>query len=787
MGNNLKFALRSLARSKGFVIMVVLSLGFALGVNTTMYTVIDATIHPWTPLKDPERLFQVFMRGDPHQTRASFTERFKAVREAKFYQGIAAWGARGFRMPMQGAGSLVVTGGVVVVTPNFFDVAGVPPKMGRTFTPGETSTDDASAILSWDVWRKLFPGRERVDGATVMIGEQSYAVVGVMPFGMSFPYGTGAWLRLAPSKMDTGEPVVRLGPSTSVEVANAALSVAAAQLTARFGSAEQPLVFQLDGVVPRPERVNEMEKIFAGASVAILLIACSNLANMMLARGLTRRRELALKLALGASRWTLVSQLTLEALILAGAGAGVGLLVASWGNDALRNNLPEAALRAVGALGPVLSWRVYLFAALAAALTSLLFGLAPAWRVSNVDVSEPLKESSGTTTGRVRGGLSPIVMAEVGLCMALLLAAGLQIRDLVRLSQQSLSFDPTGLYQMIASTRAGTTAGDFDQRAVEGVRRVKGVIEASAASSLTAPGGVVVSDFPGRVTRSAMAPYYSVVGTRYLATMRTPLLVGRDFEEGDGVRGAAIVDAATARWLWPHINPIGRSIKLGGLESNATWVPVVGVTGTGDLNVNEHPDERPDNAVIYVISNAAAIRTRSTIVRVSTGVPRAATDAARELRTMLNLPYMPFMLSYDARLEAQANATRQIAGVFALFGAFSLLLASAGLYGVLAYAVSQRMREFAVRSALGAGARQLFELVLRDGLVMIVGGLAVGAVLSTWLVNLMRFWTYGFNVGGAELWLVGAESLLAIAAFIACAIPALRATRANPVDILRAV
>jgi ABC-type antimicrobial peptide transport system permease subunit len=154
---------------------------------------------------------------------------------------------------------------------------------------------------------------------------------------------------------------------------------------------------------------------------------------------------------------------------------------------------------------------------------------------------------------------------------------------------------------------------------------------------------------------------------------------------------------------------------------------------------------------------------------------------------MLNLPYMPFMLSYDARLEAQANATRQIAGVFALFGAFSLLLASAGLYGVLAYAVSQRMREFAVRSALGAGARQLFELVLRDGLVMIVGGLAVGAVLSTWLVNLMRFWTYGFNVGGAELWLVGAESLLAIAAFIACAIPALRATRANPVDILRAV
>jgi putative ABC transport system permease protein len=567
----------------------------------------------------------------------------------------------------------------------------------------------------------------------------------------------------------------------------AALRLAATHLADRFGNAQQPFVFQLNTLGSRPGRIDDMEKTFAGAGVAILLIACSNLANMMLARGMTRRRELALKLALGASRWDLVWQLTAEAVLLAGASTVVGVVVASWGNDVLRNNLSEVAIRGVGTLGPQLSWRVYLFAVLAATCTALLFGLIPAWRVSNVDVSEPLKESAGTTTGRTRGRFSPIVMAEVGLCMALLFGAGLQVRELVHWSQRSLGMDPHGLFQMSAGSRGVTTAGAFDERVMEAVRRVNGVIAVAAISGASTPGEVVVSDFPGRVARSAPSRGYTVASANYLTTLGMPLLVGRDFEAGDGIRGAAIVDAATARWLWPHVNPVGRTIKLGGLETPAPWLTVVGVTGTGDLNVNEHPDDVPDHAVVYVAMNTATIRLRSVLVRASGSVPRAPTDVAREVRTALGLPYTPFVSSFDASLEGTARWLGAIAGVFVLFGGFSLLLASIGLYGVLAYAVSQRMREFAVRSALGAGTRDLFELVLRDGLVMIVGGLAVGAVLSTWLINLMRFWSFGFNVGGAEFWLIGAESLLAIAAVVACAVPAWRATRANPVDILRAV
>jgi predicted permease len=793
--NNLKFALRSLARSKGFVVLVVLSLGFALAVNTTMYTLIDAVLNPWVPYKNPEQVFAVQTRGDPREERTTHLEQGKAVRGAAFYSELAAY-TRDMPFGVAQVGTTTEAVTAYRVTPNMFHLLGVEPVLGRTFMSDGSRGDDGSVVLGYDLWRRLFPGRRSVEGATVLLNERSYVVIGVMPRAVAYPFRANAWLLLPLSALETGRDVpwvahvVRLKPGLSREAAGAALALVAARLAARYGNGSQPFAFTLRSINASPERLNDVYKVLAGSVVAVLLIACSNLANMMLARGLGRRREVALRLALGASRRAIVFQLTAEAILLSAAGGAVGLLVAAWCNDLLINNLPPS-VNLIGTLRPHLSWRVFAFAVLASGLTAVLFGLIPAWRASDVDVSEPLKESAGTTTGRNRGRFSPIVIAEVGLSMVLLLVAVLQVRMVVDWSRRQVGFDPHGLYSVNVPTGGpryhGTSVASLDDRALNALRRIEGVRSVAATSGAFVRGGAVMSDFPSRIPRTATAQFYTIASAGYLHTLGRPLVVGRDFEPGDVTKGAAIVDAATARWLWPHLNPVGHTIKLGGLESNAPWLTVVGVTGTDDLFAGGRPEDAPDNAVVYTVSSADTVRSRSYIARISSTAPQAPTTMARELRAALGLPFSLRSYSYDAAAELQVLAMRFIAGIFSAFGGFSLLLASVGLYAVLTYAVSQRMREFAVRAALGADTRDLFQLVMRDGVVMIAGGVLAGLVLAGIFVRVTRFWNFQFNVVGAEWWLVGAETLLGVAALVACAVPAWRATRANPVDILRAV
>ena len=788
--HDFRYALRGLARSPGFVAVAAVSLALGLGLVTAMFAILDAATHPWVPYRDADRLYDVRYWMSGRDQRFSPAWVVAALRErTSAFEAILPYGWAQTSLGPAGSGVPDVL--VAKVPPRLFGILGVQPRRGRPLQAADVGAD--VVVVSEALWKRQFPGRTSVQGAWLPLADRRYAVVGVMPSGMDFPWSASAWLpipdSLAPTARDAASVMVKLKPGFAREAANAELAAVAIYLTRTYHVEQAPFAFYLQPLRNDPMRLTDIHVAMLGAAIAVLLIACANLANLMLARGLAKRREIALRLAIGASRPAVIRQMFAECAVLAAAGAALGVALSLWGVRLLQHRVPQQ-LWWLGLVRPQLSWRVFALAALAAAAASLLFGLLPAIRVAGaVSLDEPLKDGAGTT-GRTRHRYSPLVIAEVAMALVLLMGAGLLLKAVHRFASYEFNFAARqllrgGISLPPAAPGAATDLLARELALVGAVRTVPGVVDAAAETGAQAPGGAVSAEEATDSTGQLSMLAYPVVTPDYLRTMGLPVLEGRDFQDGDlGGDGVAVLNSAAAARLYPHRSAVGRMLKLGAPSKLAPWVRIVGVCRTKAEGRPDAPNFAPD---VYVVrrpdpgKRLAALYVRT--ARQDPAITAAVQAKLKSLGPGVAYGVFPYLSWWEAQVQAQGFVAR----LFALMGAFALLLAAVGVYGVLAYTVSRRLREFAVRIAVGAAQADMLRLVLHDGMVMILAGTGVGAFAAFWASGLLTRFLEDQQVLPTDvLTLVAAEALLLAVATAASLAPALRAMRADPIEILRA-
>jgi predicted permease len=769
------------------VAVVVISLGLSLGIACTTFAILDAVVHPHVPYREPDRLFSVAQWGDGASHEVGWWEKYLEVRDrAGIHDGVALY-TYGYWGDLTGPAATVRTS-VLRVSANFFDLLGVRPVQGRLFRPGGSDAADAPQIVvSEEFWRQAFGEREFL-GAAVTVGDATFEVIGVAPAGMSLG---GAWILLPTSVAETGSgtriarPIVRLREGMSLEQAKQALARAAIRLRREHGMGEDDFAYRLYSVIPDPLRFKRFHAAMAGGAITILLIACGNLVNMMLARGVARRRDVALQMALGAGRHRVMRQVLWEVGLLGVGGGVLGALLAMWGIEILVHSLPPE-IRFIGIFQPHLSWRVFLFGLVTTVIAMTLSGALPAAAASRIDPSEPLQDHAGTTTGRVTRSYNPLVITAVAGSIVLLMGAGLLFKAARRVSDYDFGFDPTGLLSVRAwlpAEQRGTPEGHATVgRLMDRLETIPEVDAVAWTSAVIPDKAGVLSDHNRRFLNLRT---YRTVSSGFLGTLGIPVMRGRDFTVGDeSGSGLVIVDEDAARELWPGIDPVGRMIKLGGIDAAEKWYPVIGVARSASLFFEEDPYLEPQPNV-FLLPSAYGGRSVQLVVRVGDDEPRVSAEIKRTLTDLIPGSGMPFVFPWLGYFNDMVDAREFMAGLFGLFGLFALFLSSMGLNAVLSYAVGRRMREFGVRIALGAKRPDILRLVLREGAVLILGGVAIGAVVAMWSAQLLTHWLYDINPTDVVA-LVGAELVLIVVSLIACAVPGLRATKADPLEILRA-
>lgn len=767
--NDLRYAIRSLSRSRGFVAVAVLSLALALGLNTTVYAVLDAFTHPTVPYRSPERILRFggihnnLQAGPP-----SRSDVYLFLRErARFVREVAVWNlARRVAESPSGREDLQVAD----VSANFFRVIEVTPLLGRTFLPGGEMD---VVVLSHGAWQRLLSRTPLHESVSISIDGRAHSVVGVMPRAMNLPAAADAWRLIPPSVLAGGLPsgspqlVGRLVDGVDPEEAKRQLGLLLQQQIAGYRDPRFRLEPYATTLEPDPLTLTRSHLALAGSAALILLIACANLANLMSARGIARRGELALRMAIGASRGALVRQLTTEAAVLAVAGGVLGMVWAGWGVGVAFSQIPQATFITLNSIE--LSWRVFAFGFLATALTVVLFGLLPAIRASDLNLADPLKESAASIT-RAPRRYSLLAIAQITLALTSLLSAAVLTRSAAELAGRSFGYPLDNLYQIQVGASIDDRSEVVFHDLLERVRRVSGVrwatIERRGGAS------AAVSDRESEPVTAVRIAYFRT-SADYFRTLGIPIVQGQDFGPTDNE--LAIVNETAALALWPDERPLGRMVQL----EPGVWRRVVGVS----LNVGD-PDKYHEPR-IHVASAADTARRGAILFRTS-GSPGIALDVERAVRTAIGPRiYVSAAWPLDGGDKLNLSAKRFLAGLFLFLAVSGLGLAAVGLYGVLAYAVSRRMREFGIRVALGAQTRQLFHMVLHDGAVMFLAGTAVGAFTAMAAAQLVD--TLLYRVGFTDvLALVAAEAVLCGVALLACLGPALRASRSDPLEILRA-
>lgn len=779
---SLRYAMRSLAKSPGFVVISVVALGLGLGLSTTMFAVLDAVVNPEVAYRDPGTLFTIrwwFGRRNPMKP----PELYRYFRDnTHSYEAVVpiSWDAT--TMDLDGEQRDV---GIRRVTPSYFTVAGIKPRMGRGLV---ASDGENEVVLGFEMWKRIFGSRRKLDGATVTLGSRPVSVVGVLPRGT----GSGGVFMALPDNIETSgvshyvEPFVRLKAGVSREQADGELKALARQLTERFGAREAPFSFELGPVVNPREEVRDIHKAMIGAALAVLLIACVNLAHLMLARGLAKRREFALRMALGAGRGAVVRQMFTECAIITLAGAALGALIGYWGAYVLEHKMPPEVAW-IGLVRPQLSWRVFALGALAAALSAVLFGLAPAIRVAfGVNLDEPLKDDAGTTTGRIRYKYNPLVVAEVGLALVLMMAGGLLLRTVHGLQGEREDVNEETLWNgsLYQRFEADTAKRHLPSR--EAIRSslagMPGIVDFAFEDGRPTRGGALSAELTQDSNRTITMRYYPVVTPSYLKVRALPILKGRDFEPGDVAgHGVAILDALAAQTLYPGEAAVGRMLKLGTPSSDAPWIRIVGVARSPKhLEGDDRYAPQPHVWVAGLDSTGLP----SLLIRTASPDPSIVATAQQRLRQQLP-GISSYIGAWNRERKAEIASRGFLAKVFVAMGTVALGLSALGLYGVLAYTVTRRMREFAVRIALGAAPERMLKMVLHDGFVMLLAGIGVGAfgalatsrMLDSVLIAILP---------SDVVSLVISETVLITAGLAAAFLPARRASRANPMDILRA-
>ena len=795
---DLRYAARSLSKSPLFATIAVLSLGLALAVNTTIFALADGVMHPYVVYSHPERIIvPTFMGGDPRHA-LSFDIRYRAIRDGLHaYDKIAAY-------TVLQAAVQTGTGGrdwaPVGVSARFFDVLGVRPSLGRAIDTSDVGTGATQgAVISYRLWSGEFDRRPLGDSLTLEIDRTRYTVVGVMPRGVHFPSGfTDVWIPMdalpGASRHFGPFAVVHLRKGASRETLWSELAIVSKRLTAEYTPKRplSPRLFPLEVY----GRATPFPPLFSRSVLIVLVIACANLATMLIARGLARRRETAIRMALGASRAAIVRGVLAECGLIVAGSVAVGALLTAWALYVVPH-FTTPFVPQLGDIDPTPRWRVFVYALEVAIATVLVAAVVPAIRAASIDPSEPMKDGAGTTTGRQRHRYNPLIMVEVALSTTLLMCSALFTIVVVRLTAFDFQYAAKQLVvadalDVTSARLRGGSVSEYYAGLLDRMQRLTGVREAATQRSGIPIGKMVYAEEGKAGDRWINLEDYSVVTPDYLRTMGIPVLRGRDFAPGDGTgdRPVVIVDAAAAARLWPDVRePVGRMIKLGVQRSDAPWLRVIGVAQSVEYGPRNDPDLPPDPRIYVVVPNDS-VGTRQLVVRGTGSSDSARAALALDVRRALQSA-MPWGASVDVHswldsLERIRAAESFLASLFASFAGFGLLLCAVGLYGVLAYTVSRRLREFAVRVALGARATDVAKLVVHDAAVTALAGVGVGAFVALYVTRSISDYAAYLPSYAHVVALVSAEAVLFLVAATASFAPVRRAAKADPVEVLRA-
>jgi len=814
LAQNLRYAVRALWNSPGFTMVVVLTLALGIGANTAIFSVVySALLHP-LPYRDPGKLFHLGESrsqsdNSANGAQASYPDYLDWKRAAKSIQSFAAYSGDAFTLSANGEPKNTFA---AQVTPSFFSTLGIKPALGRDFLEGEMREDGPPVTILTDAfWRTEFGADPKVIGRVIHLDGKPATIVGVLPRDFEFAPARSAplWVPIHQS----GDPITRrslrwlsvfgrLAPGVSPDQARAEMQSINAQLARAYPKENGSTFFVMESLTEQiVGKVRPILLILLGAVGSVLLITCANVANLVMTRSIGRRKEFAVRSALGASRASLFSQLLTESLLLSFIGAAVGLLGAQWGVNLLVAAIPESQLQSMPYLRDTgMNLPVLLFLGGVTVLTGILFGLAPGLDASRTSLNDVLKDESrgGTSAGHARLR-NTLVIAEISISLVLLVGAGLLLKSLhallgqdpgfnlhnvltfsVNLPDSSYPSDKTPPYYSAAAVR-------FDHDFTQRLRSLPGVLDVGQTSGIPASGGSGTIRFvvEGRPTATGQEDECQIitVSTGYFSSLKIPLADGRFFNARD-VRGApdvVVVSRAFSKAYFPRENSIGKRIRFTYSAQNP-FLQIVGVAAdTASIDL-----AAPPPPIIYTPNDQGPSTYLSYMVRTA-GEPDAFVGAARAALQEMD-PQLP--LIQPQSLEQIANQSPSVflrrypSYLIGSLAALALILAVVGLYGLISHLVLQRTREIGIRVALGAQRRDIMRMVLRQGLRATVAGVTIGVVAGLALTRLLRSLLYGVTPGD---WLtfLSVALLLLVVALAACSIPARRATRVDPIVALR--
>ena len=800
---DLSFGVRSLGKSPGFTAFVVLSLALGIGANTAIFTMLRALVLQPLPYPEPWGLVKLWesaiWQGQSTYTSVSAPNLKDWREQNRVFEDIAAFGVEGASLTHRdGAIRLVAA----QVEPGVFPIMRIDPLLGRTFLPEEgVPGAHRVAVLSHGLWERSFGGDPAVVGRNVAINGAACTVVGVMPPGFRFPPRSPAelWTPLAfgePWHADRGshwvQVIARLKPGVSWTAAQLEMNEIGRRLEKQY-----PLTNATRGVrvVPlHPETVRgtaQIMLVLGGAVGFVLLLACANVAHLVLARAAGRRRELGVRMALGAGRWRIVRLLTMESLLLAAAGGVAGFFGGRWCLDAIlafsRHQLPAGVT-----VEPDAStiW----FCAFASLFSALLAGLAPALRVSRIDLQSAVKEAASSTGTALRRNRSALMVWEVALALVLAVGALLLVRSLRMLNHFDLGFQPERVLTMkveLPEIRYPKPADSvtFYNALLEQVRTIPGVSQAGAVNFL--PVQFCCANLAFTIQgRADAAPGHEpsaelrVISPGYFQTMGIPLVAGRYLNEGDRAGGqhVVLISWQTAERYFPNENPVGSSIRFGTKVREGDWMTIAGIVG----DVRDRGVYRPASTVIYQPHTQSDWPWRGvSLVLRSHLEPAALTATMRRLVREKDPDAAVYLVkTMESVVSDSVAGTRLLSRLLTIFGALALVLAVVGVYGVMSHLVSQRTHEIGVRMALGASRGEVLRLVLGRGLRNALTGVLLGLGLTVMAGFAIRHFLIGIRVVDFWTYLTAASGIVAVALAASLA-PAWRASRVDPLVALR--
>ena len=795
---DISYSLRVLLKSYAFTIVVILTLALGIGANTAIFSFANGILLRPLPYPQSDRL-AVLDETAPKQGIASLAvsyPNFLDWREQNtVFEGVAThYGTSRFSMTLGGEATEIRGSRVSY---GLFEVLRVSPQLGRAFTINEDRPEeDGVVILGYDLWQKYFGGDANIVGKKVVVSSRARTVIGVMPRGFRFPEVSELWVPLAfttkiYTRNDHGlEAIARLKDGVSIAQAQSEMHSIAARIeelnpvtNAGLDVSVTSLHDNLSG------NYRDALLILLGVVGCVLLVACVNVANLMLARANSRQKEFALRAALGASRWRIVRQLLFESFLLAVAGGVLGFVLSV---GALRLLLTAIPIDLPFWMNFSIDLRVLGFTLGITLLTGLIFGVVPALQTSRVDLNDTLKEAArGSSGGRSRAR-SLLVVVEIAMSLVLLVGAGLMVQSFMRLRRVNIGIDPKNVLTATlivprAKYKEDSQRAALVKQIVERVGSLPGVETASATGTLPLNGStwgrsITIEGYPVLSVGQAPSVQHTVVTPGYFRTMGITLLAGRDFNDSDTKDSpdVTIVDERLARQYWPNESPIGKRVRFGPPEDNEPWHTIVGVVSA----VRHQRMQEETNPSVYLPHQKIPTGGMTLVAR-TTSNPHDFIRALRREVAQLD-PDLP--VSEVATMEEVVSESiwqpRLYAMLFGVFAGGALLLALIGIYGVMAFLVQTRTHEIGIRMALGASARDVFKLIVGRGMKLTAVGVVIGVGGAIALTRLMH--SLLFNTSATDPYVfILISALLSLAAFFACYLPARRAARVDPLIALR--